>query len=400
MKNAISSAVLCLLPVILFGGCNTDTRPYTGKNAKANDFQKNSVVAEHPNDGGIAPTIRLIFDSSSADFGKIELAGLRESRLEKLQILSQKDWFAIFPVSVRQDSAARHDALPPIVGRYSIEQDRILFTPRFAFVPGLTYEARFDNHQFRASPLSETKNPNWVYATFTIPKPDIAATTFVTQVYPTSNRLPENLLRFYFHFSAPMRFGEAYQHIRLVDESGEAVHGAFLEIEQELWDAANQRFTLLFDPGRIKRELKPHLEEGLALAYGRSYELVVSQEWRDAKGNLLMKDFRKKFFVTKADRVSPNHRDWKITAPPGGSLQPLTLDFPEPLDRALLQRMITVLRKNGSLVDGELEISKQETRWAFKPSSKWKAGHYLLCIDTLLEDLAGNNLRNVFDVDM
>jgi hypothetical protein len=43
-------------------------------------------------------------------------------------------------------------------------------------------------------------------------------------------------------------------------------------------------------------------------------------------------------------------------------------------------------------------VSSAETRWAFAPSSAWKRGGYTLRVDTELEDLAGNNLRKLFDV--
>ena len=58
-----------------------------------------------------------------------------------------------------------------------------------------------------------------------------------------------NALKLYIYFSGAMRRGEAWQHIRLLDARGEAVKLPFLEIDQELWDPANTRLTVLFDPG-------------------------------------------------------------------------------------------------------------------------------------------------------
>ena len=46
------------------------------------------------------------------------------------------------------------------------------------------------------------------------------APTVVTQVYPTADRLPENQLKFYLHFSAPMSRGDVYKHIKLLDDKG------------------------------------------------------------------------------------------------------------------------------------------------------------------------------------
>ena len=47
--------------------------------------------------------------------------------------------------------------------------------------------------------------------------------TVVEAVYPTAERLPENQLKFYLHFSAPMSRGEAYRRVQLLDEKGKAV---------------------------------------------------------------------------------------------------------------------------------------------------------------------------------
>ena len=60
------------------------------------------------------------------------------------------------------------------------------------------------------------------------------------------------------YFDAPMSRGEAYRHIHLVDaKTGREVEAPFLELGEELWDGDFRRFTLLCDPGRVKRGLKP-----------------------------------------------------------------------------------------------------------------------------------------------
>ncbi|MCH7864908.1 MAG: hypothetical protein IIC56_06820, partial [Proteobacteria bacterium] len=105
----------------------------------------------------------------------------------------------------------------------------------------------------------------------------------MTQVYPSADVLPENLLKFYLHFSAPMSRGDSYQHIRLVRQNGSVVDLPFLELDQELWDRRQTRLTLLFDPGRIKRGLKPHEEVGPALKPGRRYTLEIDAHWLNAE---------------------------------------------------------------------------------------------------------------------
>jgi len=43
---------------------------------------------------------------------------------------------------------------------------------------------------------------------------------------------------------------------------------------------------------------------------------------------------------------------------------------------------------------------RNETMWAFVPSNTWETGEYTILIDTRIEDLAGNTLNYLFDVDI
>jgi hypothetical protein len=227
-----------------------------------------------------------------------------------------------------------------------------------------------------------------------------AASTTVLALYPSADRLPVNLLRIYLHFSAPMSIGEAYQRVHLVDDEGKEVHDAFLVVagEKELWDPERKRLTLLFDPGRIKRDLRPNLEAGLPLREGHAFSIVVDSVWQDAQGQPLRQRFRKRFTVIAADRASPRTQDWQLTAPRAGTRDTLTLRFPESLDRALLERLLSV-RGNAAAVAGKTLVDENEKRWRFVPDAYWQAGSYSVEVGTELEDVAGNNLRRLFDVD-
>src|SRR2546425_13124120 len=112
-----------------------------------------------------------------------------------------------------------------------------------------------------------------------------------------------------------MSEGDCYRHIKLLDAKGKAVDLPFLELDQELWDAAGKRFTLFFDPGRIKRGLKPREDVGPALEEGKSYVLVIDKEWEDAKGNPLKETFRKTFRVGSPDDRPPDPKTWNVQAP-------------------------------------------------------------------------------------
>jgi len=141
--------------------------------------------------------------------------------------------------------------------------------------------------------------------------------------------LPQNLLKFYLHFSAPMSRGHIYDHIHLLDQNGQAVELPFLEIDEELWNPEMTRLTLFIDPGRIKRGVQPLEEIGPALEAGKSYTLEIDAAWRDNAGLPLRENFRKSFRVAAPDREPPAPATWKIRSPKAGTHAALNIGMPE-----------------------------------------------------------------------
>ncbi len=236
---------------------------------------------------------------------------------------------------------------------------------------------------------------------FTVPQRVPGTVPSVLQIYPSADTLPNNLLKFYIQFSQSMAVEEAYQHLSLVDKStGLPVENPFVVMKPELWDHDHKRFTLFFDPGRVKRSVGLNLELGPPLQTGHSYQLIVDQNWSDAKGQALQKDFIKEFNVAVADRNMPQLDDWDVISPPSRSKTPLTLIFPEPMDHALLRRLIEIQDVDGNRVEGIIELGSQEQKWSFFPEIPWKEGPYEIHVSTIIEDVAGNTLRSLFDVDL
>lgn len=275
----------------------------------------------------------------------------------------------------------------PVLGSYDLRGDVLTFTPRFPPQPGVVYRA-----------VLRTEPPLIVNLKAPEAKPREASK--VEAIYPSGDRIPENLLKLYLHFSQPMARGDAYTHVRLLNEKGAVVDLPFLELEQELWDRSGKRLTLLFDPGRIKRGLLPNQEVGPPLPAGRRVTLVVDAGWRDAEGLATLPAFKKEYLVEPADRTSPDPARWRITTPQSGTSGSLTVEFGEAMDHALAQSLIRVERRAGIAIGGEGVVEAQETGWRFTPKSPWEAGAYSLAVDTALEDLAGNRIGKPFDVDV
>jgi hypothetical protein len=160
------------------------------------------------------------------------------------------------------------------------------------------------------------------------------------------------------------------------------------------------RLTLLIDPGRIKRGLRPLEEVGPALEEGKRYALVIDQAWKDGTGTPLKEAFQKVFRVGSADRDPPNPARWKIQPPKSETRDALTITFPESMDHALAQRVIQVTSDSSERTQGKIALEDQERRWVFAPTQPWHRGRYEVVIQTTIEDLAGNNIGKPFDVDI
>ena len=212
--------------------------------------------------------------------------GLSAAELAAFEKLDESARAAVLQVFVVSDLVDP----PSVLGSASVVGDRLVFTPRYPVESGLRYRAVLR----RAGLPGETEAAE-IAADFEIRQPAPQAPSSVTHIYPTSDVLPENQLKFYIHFSAPMSRGEAYKHIHLFDSAGKEVEAAFLELGEELWDGGQTRFTLLCDPGRVKRGLKPREELGPVLREGQNYTLVVNRDWRDATGAALAEPARKPF---------------------------------------------------------------------------------------------------------
>lgn len=358
------------------------------------------LVAAEPKTSG--PVLRVVRDKTDRPIA-VEAVGLPTLELAKL---SQRDdanehFARLLAVFVVHDRAA--DELPPMAGSWTVSDSTLRFNPRFPLIAGTRYRARLQSSEAISNPGSGTKSnstiPKPIILEFEVPAEQPGEPNEVVQVYPSAGTLPENNLRFYIHFSQSMGRGEAYQHLSLLNAKGKAIDLPFLEIGEELWDPRAKRMTLLIDPGRIKKGVKPREDLGPVLEAGREYTLVIGRDWRDAWGRPLKSEFRKKFRAGPPVEAAIDPALWKIASPESGSTDPLAIRFPAPLDRALLERTISVSGLNGPVVAGRIAVSDEERRWEFRPLAPWKAGRYQLVVDTALEDLAGNRIGKPFEID-
>ena len=283
----------------------------------------------------------------------------------------------------------------PVVGTYVVADDAIEFRPRFPFDPGRRYRARLEPSRI---PSPRAGSP--IETAFSVPPVAATATTVVTGVSPGGQFWPENLLRFYIHFSGPMSRASALGHVRLEDDRGREVRAAFLPLDVDLWNHDHTRYTVFFDPGRVKRGIRPNVELGRALDAGRSYAIVIDRAWRDGAGQPLGATYRYEFRAGPSEERALDVEDWRVTPPPANGRGTLQVAFPWPLDHGLLQRAIGVRSSAGAPVAGDVTLGHAERAWNFTPRDPWRAGQYQLVVLTILEDPAGNRIGQPFEMEM
>ena len=340
------------------------------------------------------PEIRL-FKSAGGSADRIIVAGLSSDVGAALrgQTMTEDEWQSILRVRVVQEGS---EQLPPVAGTYDVSGSEIGFRPLFGFDDGRRYRVEFMPANLPGG-VGSSITP--VTTDIENPKALLTPTTIVDRVYPTSDTVPENQLRLYLHFSAPMGLKGGLDYIKLLDTAGVEVKDPFLPLDAEFWNADRTRFTVFFDPGRVKRGILPNKEMGRSLTEGHPYTLVVSREWRDGQGLPLKEDFTRTFRVGPPDEKPLDEQTWRVQSPTAGNRAPLAVTFPEPLDHGLLLRALGVVSASGAAVEGQTNIEPGETRWTFTPRESWKSGDYRLRVLSILEDLAGNRIGRAFEVD-
>lgn len=227
---------------------------------------------------------------------------------------------------------------------------------------------------------------------------DKPASPRIAAIHPSSHILPANHLKFYIHFSEPMRQGVFLDHCRLLDDQGREIHEPFRETE--LWSEDGRRLTLWLHPGRQKTGVNLNTEFGPVLVQGRRYTLVISGAWPSADGVRCDHDAQKAFFVGPRESLQLSVKSWRITPPPAGSRKPLLIRFPAPLDHALLQRCLRVVGEDGKTIAGTASTTDSERAWGLTPAQPWRNQKYRVLADAILEDLAGNSLARPFEVNL
>lgn len=320
--------------------------------------------------------------------GKVRVAGLSSAEVAALRAanLDATAWHPLFRVTADERIGIA------VAGKYTVTADAVEFEPAFPFDPGRRYHATFDPARMPAARTGAA-----VTVEIGLPAGSEPPPVVVAAVYPSADEWPANLLRFYVHFSGPMARETGSGRVHILDEYGEEVPDALLPSTIDLWSPDQQRYTVFFEPGRLKRGIRPNLEMGRALVANHTFTIVVDTGWRDARGRALSQEFRRTIRIGPAREEALSTRDWRLTSPAAGSRDALVVTFPSPLDRALMLRTIGVVRA-GEPLDGAVTAAPGETEWRFVPAEPWSRAAHQLVVLSSLEDPSGNRIGRAFEV--
>ena len=274
-----------------------------------------------------------------------------------------------------------------VFSTYHRKKKQLILVPRFDLAAGESYLITLLH---RNRPVAQRTHR--VPVSYQGPPP------VVKRVFPTSDKLPANHLKFYLHFSRPMREGrDIFKEIRLRDANGKEVADPWRR--QELWNAEATRLTLWIHPGRVKTGVNLRETEGPVLLPEQQYSLELSGNLKAADGQPLL-PYRKSFSVVGEDHSRPLPTNWKLSAVSALSRDVLRIDFGETLDAKLALRCLRIQDGQGRPVKGISSLENHQSVWCFRPTKAWSTHRYRLLVDDELEDLGGNTPVRLFDTDL
>lgn len=299
--------------------------------------------------------------------------------------VSNEDGERVFFVGVFNDETGKMGA--PLFGKYLIREGELVFLPSQPFSSGKTYRAiRTDTKE---KEVSQFKVPS-------LKKQDAVK---VVKVYPTTEQVPANLLKFTIVFSGPMRQSKTiFDAIELVGPEGKPVEDPWRRTE--LWNDNDTRLTLWFHPGRVKLGVNLREQLGPPLEPGKAYTLKIPIELCDASGNKLAQAFEKKIIAGVEVRTRLDVSLWKIASPAMQSKAALTIAFPYVIDPYLFEREVIVAGPTGKIITGKSSMALGEKAWQFVPDESWQLGAYSIRVGSEVADLAGNTISRPFEVNL
>ena len=325
---------------------------------------------------------RVSMDYDS-DTGLFEISGWVPSELQQVEAFATIDasWADVLSIHIALPDQDINE-LPSVIGEYEVDRDdsTLVFQPRYGWSSGQSYTAMLDLSVINEVTRSEIATEAGILElSFLVPALVVPGQRpTITTIYPTTDEVPENLLRFYIEFSQPMQRGSVYDVVHLLDANGKEVEWPFLRIGQEFWNRDMQVLTIILDPGRIKQGVAPNVQAGAPLVKDGSYQLVIGAGMTDAYGRSLKQAVIKSFTVAAPDHQSPDPTRWLLSSPTVGTHDALIVHLDGAIDPILAPRLIRVEDESGQPVATTFSFNDGELTLHITPIEAWANRRYRL----------------------
>ncbi|SMG27034.1 hypothetical protein SAMN05661096_01566 [Marivirga sericea] len=276
-------------------------------------------------------------------------------------------------------SVRRKGSVVEIIGEIERNQKGVTFLPIVPFSPDESYEVW--NSKSKLFEFTVKSN-------LSVPR--------LINVYPLSNEVPANFLKFYLEFSNSMGEVNPYEKISLYKGNQKLEH-AILRLDPPLWNEDRTVLTVWLEPGRIKTDLGPNRMIGSILKPADSIEILI-EPLRGMNALKMDSTYRKRIVILPRDEIKPSIQNWKLETPVVSSTEQLMINTLEVMDYGSTVSGIKILY-GGKDFSGSTDFVN-DTTVSFKPDAKWKSGSYILRVNTKVEDLAGNNFNRLFEEDL
>lgn len=209
---------------------------------------------------------------------------------------------------------------------------------------------------------------------------------------PSSNLLPENLLRVHIRFTEPMREGEFSNYIEVVHtDTGKQIPLVFFDSFYELWNQDRTRLTLLVDPGRVKTGLTANADLGRAFIAGEQYSVNVKPGWLSMGGVAVEKEYSHGFIAIPQMRTAINPDNWNVYTQ-GKSIH---IDFHRVIDIHSLNAHMILVDAEGETITGQWWGLNNSKTAQFTYSGNNQPDR--IVVRNRFEDAAGNTVVAAFD---
>lgn len=296
---------------------------------------------------------------------------------------SRKSLFKVYKgsyTSIEQTLAKK-----AILGSYSQNETETYFIPILPFQKNSRYTVVYDTEVF---PFTIALESSYIHLQ-------------IQALYPNSDTLPANFLKWYIQFSKPVNPSKIYDHITLINNRDRTkVDRALLPLETPLLSDDGTLLTLWIEPGRQKRDLGPNKRLGEVLIPNESYTLIIDKNIKDRQGIPMETSFKHSFIVSTPDRTKPSITAWELQPPLANTKDPMLIQYQELLDYGSLQNSLQIIDASGKTIEGNFRLQANQKRIQFTPLNTWSKNTYTLKCNPIIEDLSGNNLERLFDQDI